>query len=69
MNRVFVRDILRGSRKSMNCGVQIILVGVKIIKGSRLLSRAKMTGSRVNLEVHLCKHRIVALFAGAEEWH
>jgi hypothetical protein len=51
----------------MNCRVQIIVVGIKIVKGRRLLSGAKMTGSGVGLEAQLCKHYIVALFAGPEE--
>jgi hypothetical protein len=65
-NRVFVRGILRGSLKSMNFKFRIIVVGVKIIK-ERRLSLAKMAGSRVKREVHLCKHCLVALFADAEE--
>jgi hypothetical protein len=45
----------------------LYVVGVKIVKGRRLLSGAKMTDSGVSLEAQLCKHYIVALFAGAEE--
>ena len=66
-NGTFVRGILRGSRKSLNRGVQIIVGGVKIVKGRRVLLGAKITGSRVIHEVQLCKHCVVSLFAGEEE--